>query len=137
MTAVRVLFINPTAQLGGAEYSLLDLAGTLDRERFIPMIACLGDGPLVGAAAERGIDVATAALYEQLRREGRLFSAASVGNPSPVEDSSDSARGATLAIVPGAFYREHPQTGADGAPPIAAARSLGCGAPGSRATTGS
>ena len=50
MTAVRVLFINPTAQLGGAEYSLLDLAGTLDRERFSPMIACLGDGPLVTPA---------------------------------------------------------------------------------------
>lgn len=57
MSAVRVLFVNPTAQLGGAEYSLLDLAGGLDRERFVPMIACLGDGPLVGAAAERGIDV--------------------------------------------------------------------------------
>lgn len=77
-------------------------------------------------AAERGIDLATAALHEQLRRDGRLILAAGAGNSSPSENSSDNAQGATLAIVPGAFYREHPQTGADGAPLIAAARALGC-----------
>lgn len=77
-------------------------------------------------AAERGIDVATAGLREHLRREGRLIRGSEDGNHSPAEDYSDVAQGAALAIVPGAFYREYPQTGADGAALIAAARALGC-----------
>lgn len=56
MKCVRVLYLNPTAQMGGAEYSLLDLAGSLDRTRFIPLLVCLGEGPLVNEAAGRGID---------------------------------------------------------------------------------
>ena len=68
MSPIQILFVNPTAQLGGAEYSLLDLAASLDRQRFRPMIACLGDGPLVGAAAERGIDVRRLAMPERVAR---------------------------------------------------------------------
>lgn len=68
MSQVRILYVNPTAQLGGAEYSLLDLAASLDRQRFRPTIACLGDGPLVGAAAERGIDVRRLALPDRVAR---------------------------------------------------------------------
>lgn len=68
MTPLNILYVNPTAQLGGAEYSLLDLAGSLDRQRFRPILACLGDGPLVGAAAERGIDVRRLALPPRVAR---------------------------------------------------------------------
>jgi glycosyltransferase involved in cell wall biosynthesis len=68
MTPLNVLYVNPTAQLGGAEYSLLDLAGSLDRQRFRPILACLGDGPLVGAAAERGIDVRRLAMPPRVAR---------------------------------------------------------------------
>lgn len=68
MTPIRVLYVNPTAQLGGAEYSLLDLAGSLDRQRFRPVLACLGDGPLVGSAAERGIDVRRLAIPQRVAR---------------------------------------------------------------------
>jgi glycosyltransferase involved in cell wall biosynthesis len=68
MSQVRILYVNPTAQLGGAEYSLLDLAASLDRQRFRPTIACLGDGPLVGAAAERGIDVRRLELPDRVAR---------------------------------------------------------------------
>jgi len=53
----RVLYLSPTAQLGGAEHSLLDLAAGLDRRRYEPRVLCLGDGPLLGAAAGRGVDV--------------------------------------------------------------------------------
>lgn len=79
-------------------------------------------------AVERGIDVATAALYEHLRREDRLISAGYADIPSLAVNSSGNPRGFKLAIVPGAFYREHPQTGADGAPLMVAARALGCDA---------
>lgn len=51
----RVLYLSPTGQLGGAEHSLLDLAGGLDRGRHEPHLLCLGDGPLLAAAARRGI----------------------------------------------------------------------------------
>ena len=57
MKPVQILYVNPTGQLGGAEYSLLDLAGSLDRTRFVPVLACLGDGPLAAAASSRGIQV--------------------------------------------------------------------------------
>jgi len=50
-----ILYLNPTAHLGGAEYSLLDLVTHLDSARFAARIACLGDGPLVRAATVQGI----------------------------------------------------------------------------------
>ena len=53
----RVLYLSPTAQLGGAELSLLDLAEQLDRDRFAAKIVCLGDGPLIGAGEARGVPV--------------------------------------------------------------------------------
>lgn len=57
MKSIPVLYLNPTAQLGGAEYSLLDLVANLGPGRFAARIACLGDGPLVRAASARGIAV--------------------------------------------------------------------------------
>jgi glycosyltransferase involved in cell wall biosynthesis len=51
----RVLYLSPTAQLGGAEHSLLDLAAGLDRRRDEPRLLCLGDGPLVAEARRRGV----------------------------------------------------------------------------------
>jgi glycosyltransferase involved in cell wall biosynthesis len=61
----QVLFVNPTAQVGGAEYSLLDLAASLDRRRFVPLLACFGDGPLAAAARERDIRVAPLPLPQR------------------------------------------------------------------------
>jgi glycosyltransferase involved in cell wall biosynthesis len=66
MNPAQVLYINPTGQLGGAEYSLLDLAVSLDRQRFQPLLACLGNGPLVDAASARGLDVLTLAIPERV-----------------------------------------------------------------------
>jgi glycosyltransferase involved in cell wall biosynthesis len=74
MRPVRILYLNPTGQLGGAEYSLLDLAASLDRRRFEPVIACLGDGPLVAAAEERGVQaiaVTVPARFARLSLKGR------------------------------------------------------------------
>jgi rhamnosyl/mannosyltransferase len=58
MKVTTVLYLSPTAQLGGAEHSLMDLADRLDRMRFSPRIMCLGSGPLVATAESRGIPVA-------------------------------------------------------------------------------
>jgi len=51
----RILYLSPTAQLGGAEYSLLDLAAGLDRRRYEPQLLCLGEGPLLAEAPRRGV----------------------------------------------------------------------------------
>jgi glycosyltransferase involved in cell wall biosynthesis len=56
VTASRpILYLNPTAQLGGAEHSVLDLAAGVDRRRYEPHLLCLGDGPLVAEATRRGV----------------------------------------------------------------------------------
>lgn len=68
MNPIAVLYLNPTAQLGGAEHSLLDLVGHLNRDRFAPRIACLGDGPLLPAAGARGIAVEALAAPEAFVR---------------------------------------------------------------------
>lgn len=87
----RVLFLNPTSQLGGAEYSLLDLAASLDRGRFSPFIACLGDGPLLEAAEARGIPTTSldlpggfASLSLKGRRSGPLALAVSAMSAAPI-----------------------------------------------------
>jgi glycosyltransferase involved in cell wall biosynthesis len=51
----RILYLSPSAQLGGAEHSLLDLAAGLDRQRYEPRLLCLGAGPLLGEASRRGV----------------------------------------------------------------------------------
>jgi glycosyltransferase involved in cell wall biosynthesis len=51
----RILYLSPTAQLGGAEHSVLDLAAGLDRRRHEPRLLCLGDGPLLVEATRRGV----------------------------------------------------------------------------------
>lgn len=66
MKPARVLYLNPTAQMGGAEYSLLDLAASLDRTRFSPVLACLGEGPLVTEATAAGIEVVSLSLPDRV-----------------------------------------------------------------------
>src|SRR5687768_3140907 len=91
MTPVQILYLNPTAQLGGAEYSLLDLAASLDRRRFAPLIACMGDGPLVRAAEARGVEAISLELPSRFgrlslkgRRSGPLALAASAMSAAPL-----------------------------------------------------
>lgn len=57
MSAATVLYLSPTAQLGGAEHSLLELASHLDAETFRPYIASLGSGPLIQSAYRHGVRV--------------------------------------------------------------------------------
>jgi glycosyltransferase involved in cell wall biosynthesis len=91
MSPVRVLYLNPTGQLGGAEYSLLDLAAALDRGRFAPLIACLGEGPLVDAATTRGVEAFSLRLPSSFarlslkgRRSGPLALSASAMSAAPL-----------------------------------------------------
>jgi hypothetical protein len=62
-------------------------------------------------ARQRGLDFATAALYQSLRqspRHGPLI--ARLEDATPPTSALDT----DIVIVPGAFYKEKPETGADG-----------------------
>lgn len=74
-------------------------------------LPCPGADRFASLAAERGIDFATAALYHAFRRSPRHgpFIEAIEAPGDPDARSSDD-----VLIVPGAFYRESPHTGADG-----------------------
>ncbi len=52
--AVRVLFVNHSARVSGAELSLLEILARLDRSRFVPELACPG-GPLARRARDLGV----------------------------------------------------------------------------------
>lgn len=67
-----VLFLSPVGGfLGGAERCLLDLAGSLDRSRFRPLLACPEDGPLVGRARDLGAEAFVLGLPPWVLRIGR------------------------------------------------------------------
>lgn len=59
---------------------------------------------------ERGVDFATAVLYRVCTQEAP----ADQQKALPSADMQRRSRQLQIAIVPGAFYKEHPQTGADG-----------------------
>ncbi len=69
---------------------------------------------------EHGLDFATAVLYERLARvpANAEFLRDSCAAASPSADT-------LIGVVPGAFYREHRNTGADGARVLAIAEKLG------------
>lgn len=56
-TRRKVLYVNHEVELGGAERSLLELMGGLDRERFEPHLACSKEGPLTQVARQFGVTV--------------------------------------------------------------------------------
>lgn len=82
-------------------------------------------GDLARLAAVRGIDFATSVLYDRLRRRSTTDNL--MREDVPIESSPDlpPPRDALLAIVPGALYREYPNTGADGKVIRDIAESLG------------
>ncbi len=66
-------------------------------------------------AAARGIDFATALIHDRVRRGQNLDSALELAHAAePDSWAALGKRGVKLAIVPGAFYRSHPHTGAHG-----------------------
>jgi hypothetical protein len=87
-------------------------------------LAALDERFLCELAASEGVDFATALLYHRIvtsPHHGRF-----IRHVERMQLSTQQDVDVTLAIAPGAFYREHPQTGADGRRVRAAAAALGC-----------
>jgi hypothetical protein len=53
----KILYLNPSSQLGGAEKSLLDLLRHLDKEKYHPIISCPGEGKFVGELVKMGVEI--------------------------------------------------------------------------------
>lgn len=79
MTAPRILFLDHTAALGGAELCLLDVAAHF-RER--SLVVVMEDGPLRGALEQRGVRVevmSRGSALRQVKRESALPGFSAVG----------------------------------------------------------
>lgn len=68
---VRVLVLDHTAQLGGAELALVRLAAAVDPERVSLRVLLFSDGPLVGRLREQGVPVRVLPLDESVRSTER------------------------------------------------------------------
>jgi hypothetical protein len=80
---------------------------------------------LADIARSRGMDFATAVFHEaalRVAKNAELLSGIECVDPRQME------RPDLIAVVPGAFHREHPDSGADGRRVLAIARDIGCAA---------
>ncbi|CAN5618415.1 hypothetical protein BH09VER1_BH09VER1_22590 [soil metagenome] len=85
--------------------------------------AWIGSEDFREVARTEGLDFATAVLYEDVMREpeNARFCQSVCGQTTEGELSVD-----LIGVVPGAFYRTHRKTGADGARVLSIASQLGC-----------
>jgi len=84
--------------------------------------ADLCDRKLAEISAQHGVDFAVALLYMAIRRyelHGPMIQSIER------EAAADAVDPPTIVIVPGAFYKHHDHTGADGSRLILAAQKLG------------
>ena len=58
----NILYVDHTAELGGAEVALLRLLGALDRSRFTPVVLLFSEGLLADRLREMGVEVVILAL---------------------------------------------------------------------------
>jgi hypothetical protein len=85
------------------------------------------DGSLLCEIARaNGVDFATVLLYQAICNSAAHGPFVRRMEELLTEAAADVALDAALAIAPGAFYREHPETGADGQSLCRMAASLGC-----------
>ena len=68
---IKILFLDHTAVLSGAELSMLNLVQRLDRTRFAASVLLFADGPLAGALREAGVAVEVLPLGDAVRGAGR------------------------------------------------------------------
>lgn len=107
------------------QFSTADLALLDQAAKWQPCPGLLDCTPnqVAELTTSQGLDFATAILYDRILRrpEDRSF----FNHVSNVTTSSGS-KAVMVGIVPGAFYRQHKNTGADGARLIEIVRALGC-----------
>src|SRR6266853_3425367 len=113
---------DPTTSREENETALLIRASAFDET---PTLALLTAETLLEITCRSGIDFATAVLYDRVKGSlqhapfiARIDELLSCGDPSSTK------RDFTIAIVPAAFYKEKPHSGADGRVVIEAAAQI-------------
>ena len=66
MSPDKILHIIGGGEIGGAEQHVLNLLENLDRKLFLPVLACLVEGPFAEAARSKGIQTQTFAMRHPL-----------------------------------------------------------------------
>jgi glycosyltransferase involved in cell wall biosynthesis len=67
----KILVLDHTAALGGAEIALLRLLAAIDKERYTTSVLLFADGPLRGQLQNSGVDVGVLPVGESLAGRGR------------------------------------------------------------------
>ncbi|WP_020379889.1 glycosyltransferase [Amphibacillus jilinensis] len=69
---IKVIFINHTAVVGGAERSLLDILSYINKGLFHPLLVCFEDGELVRLARQiKGIEVSIIKFPDEILKYNR------------------------------------------------------------------
>jgi hypothetical protein len=107
-------------EISANDKDLLERAAAWDHCQTLPDCSA----PKLGEIAQKhSLEFATAVLYDRLLRHpehGAFFQRVRNQNNFRVDDSVH------VVIIPGAFYREHHDTGADGARIMAIVKSMNC-----------
>lgn len=69
---IKILFINHVSRIGGAEMSMLDLLEHLDRDRYVPIVACPPSGALPNRLERLDVRVERCSMT-RLRRKESVF----------------------------------------------------------------
>lgn len=80
---IRILFLNPSSQLGGAEWVLHDVVTHLDAKRFTSLVVLPKPGPLLDKLRDAGIDVRLMSAFEPLLGLGRYSRWMEIGRMLP------------------------------------------------------
>ena len=67
----RILFYNPMDLIGGAEISLLELLGSLNRDRYHPVVLAPDEGPFLDAVAALGIETRVIPFPKSFKTVGK------------------------------------------------------------------
>jgi glycosyltransferase involved in cell wall biosynthesis len=82
-SALKVLYLNPSGELGGAEHSLLDLLATLRAgSNFSLEVIASADGPFVAAAQALGVGARALPFPDSVARVGDTNAAGAKGGPA-------------------------------------------------------
>ncbi len=68
---IKILFLNPSSRIGGAEKSLLDIIKNIDREKYIPILGIPEPGPLGELAKKYNVNLIIIKLPKVVILSGR------------------------------------------------------------------
>ena len=67
----KIIYLNPTSEVGGAERSLLDLLKHLDKEKYRPVVCIPSEGKLMWEARRIGVETKVIPLHPEISKLSR------------------------------------------------------------------